>query len=98
MCQELLDIDTSIDKMGFRSANYIVKQIINRLWIETASHQIYQDNAVQPEPLEANYKNPSNDTDPLVTNKIVVDPEMDTLMNTMMAKTEVIRLHIEGNK
>ena len=96
--QGLRDTDASVDELGFHSVDTIVEQIVQQLREEVPSNTppILPR---QESPIVAHNKHkevlfPIQET----TNATQVDLAMITLMTTMMANMEAMRLRIEGNE
>jgi len=101
--QALKDTDASVDELGFHSANAIVEQIVQQLRHEMPNdvpplHQRNDAIIVQPLPNEKNDNHlPSQPTQQGVANTTQSEQNMATLMSTMIANMEAMRLRIEDN-
>ena len=96
--QELRDTDASVDELGFHSVNAIVEQIFQQLREEVPSDTPpilpRQESPIVAHDNHQEILLPVQET----VNATQVDPAMTTLMTTIMANMEAMRLRIEGHK
>ena len=106
--QDLKDIDATVDKLGFHSANSIIFQIVEQLRndytpsVETRTHpeaSVYNSETSLPiQTIEVHSEYTDVPTAPTTNTIQKVYPAMATLMSTMMSNIEFMRLHIKGNE